>query len=109
MTDYDKNQCISAKKFADGDKDEASFWAYWTRYVGGNVTEEGNPVYPAYYFETESSTTLKAALDKLEDEMYLQIIVGEKPVDYFDEFVSQWKALGGDTLTEEVQAIVDQG
>lgn len=58
---------------------------------------------------TESSTTLKAALDKLEDEMYLQIILGEKPVDYFDEFVSQWKALGGDTLTEEVQAIVDQG
>lgn len=48
-------------------------------------------------------------MDKLEDEMYLQIIVGEKPVDYFDEFVSQWKALGGDTLTEEVQAIVDQG
>lgn len=109
MTDYDKSQCIAAKKFADGDKDEASFWAYWTRYVGGNVTEEGNPVYPAYYFETESSTTLKAALDKLEDEMYLQIIVGEKPVDYFDEFVSQWKALGGDTLTEEVQVIVDQG
>ena len=109
MTDYDKSQCIAAKRFADGDKDEASFWAYWTRYVGGNVTEEGNPVYPAYYFETESSTTLKAALDKLEDEMYLQIIVGEKPVDYFDEFVSQWKALGGDTLTEEVQTIVDQG
>lgn len=41
--------------------------------------------------------------------MYLQIIVGDKPVEYFDEFVNQWKSLGGDTLTEEVQAIVDQG
>ncbi len=109
MTDYDRSQCVAAKRFADGDKDEMGFWAYWTRYVGGNVTKEGSPVYPAYYYETESSTTLKAALDKLEDEMYLQIIVGDKPVDYFDEFVSQWKALGGDTLTAEVQAIVDKG
>ncbi len=109
MTDYDRSQCTASRKFADGDKDEMGFWAYWTRYVGGNVTEEGNPVYPAYYYETESSTTLKAALDKLEDEMYLQIIVGDKPVEYFDEFVNQWKSLGGDTLTEEVQAIVDQG
>lgn len=109
MTDYDRSQCTVAKKFADGDKDEMGFWAYWTRYVGGNVTEIGNPVYPAYYYETESSTTLKATLDKLEDEMYLQIIVGDKPVEYFDEFVNQWKSLGGDTLTEEVQAIVDKG
>lgn len=109
MTDYDRSQCDAAKKFADGDKDTVGFWSYWTRYVGSNVTEVGNPVYPAYYYETESSTTLKANLDKLEDEMYLQIIVGEKSVDYFDEFVTQWKSLGGDTLTEEVQAIVDQG
>ena len=109
MTDYDRSQCVAAKQFADGEKDSAGFWAYWTRYEGSAVVEEGNPVYAAYYYETESSTQLKATLDKLEDEMYLQIIVGEKPVDYFDEFVSQWKSLGGDTLTQEVQAIVDQG
>ncbi len=109
MTDYDRSQCDVARKFAEGERDEMGFWAYWTRYMASNVTEEGNPVYAAYYYETESSTSLKATLDTLEDEMYLQIIVGEKPVEYFDEFVSQWKALGGDTLTAEVQAIVDQG
>ena len=38
--------------------------------------------------------------------MYLQIITGEKPLDYFDEFVEQWKKLGGDTLTQEVQDII---
>lgn len=108
MTDFDFRQCVAAKKFADGEKNAETFGAYWSRYVSSNATRAGNPVYPAYYFETESSTTLKANLNKLEDEMYLQIIVGEKPVEYFDEFVSQWKSLGGDTLTEEVQAIVDQ-
>lgn len=109
MTDYDRSQCDVAKKFADGERDTVGFWAYWTRYMASNVTEIGNPVYPCYYYQTESSTTLKPTLDKLENEMYLQIIVGEKPVDYFDEFVEQWKTLGGDTLTEEVQAIVDKG
>lgn len=109
MTDYDRGQCSAAKRFADGDREVDGFWSYWTRYLASNVTEIGNPVYPAYYYNTESSTSLKPALDKLEDEMYLQIIVGEQPVEYFDEFVSQWKSLGGDQLTAEVQAIVDQG
>lgn len=109
MTEYDKQQCTLAREFFEGSQDSAGFWAYQSRYVGSAVVEEGSPVYAAYYYETESSTSLKATLDKLEDEMYLQIIVGEKPVEYFDEFVSQWNSLGGDTLTAEVQAIVDQG
>ena len=29
-------------------------------------------------------------LDKMEQEMLLKIITGEKPVDYFDEFVTEW-------------------
>ena len=31
----------------------------------------------------------------------LAIITGEKDLDYFDEFVTQWKALGGDQIMEE--------
>jgi putative aldouronate transport system substrate-binding protein len=46
---------------------------------------------------------------KLENETYLQIIVGDKPVGAFDEFVREWKASGGDRITEEVEQIVDGG
>jgi putative aldouronate transport system substrate-binding protein len=38
--------------------------------------------------------------------MYYSIIMGEKPVDYFDEFVAAWKAQGGDIITAEVKALV---
>jgi putative aldouronate transport system substrate-binding protein len=42
-----------------------------------------------------------AELNKLEDEAYIAIITGERPLSYFDTFVSQWKAQGGDILTRE--------
>jgi len=41
-------------------------------------------------------------LTKLETESYLKIIYGDEPLDYFDEFVKQWKANGGDQITQEV-------
>ncbi|MEG0692633.1 MAG: hypothetical protein RR444_06085, partial [Oscillospiraceae bacterium] len=104
MTDYDKSQCEISKKYADGPKDSVGYWAYYARYVGGRDLKVGKPVFASYYYNTESSAEIKPTLDKLEDQMYLQIILGEKPVEYFDEFVKQWKELGGDTLTQEVEA-----
>lgn len=109
MTDYDKRKAEAAKRFHDGESSDetllADFKDYYGRYIGSNLldTPESNPIDPAYSYETESSASLKPTLDKLEDQMYLQIITGEKPLDYFDEFVDQWKKLGGDTLTEEVE------
>lgn len=41
-------------------------------------------------------------LEKLEADTYIQIIMGEQPVDYFDTFVENWKAQGGDEITTEV-------
>jgi len=44
----------------------------------------------------------KADLDKLENIAFISMITGEKPLSYFDEFVKQWKAQGGDTIAKEV-------
>ena len=41
-------------------------------------------------------------MGKLMDTAYISIITGQKPVDEFDNFVKQWKALGGDQVTKEV-------
>lgn len=35
-------------------------------------------------------------------ETFLQIIYGKKDIDYFDEFVANWKENGGEQITEEV-------
>lgn len=41
-------------------------------------------------------------LKKLEDETYISIITGQKPMEAFDAFVEQWKKMGGDQVTAEV-------
>jgi putative aldouronate transport system substrate-binding protein len=41
-------------------------------------------------------------LNTLEDETLVGIITGELPLDAFDDYVDQWKALGGDMMTDEV-------
>ena len=111
MTQYDKDQVALASQFADGsDKNELSFKSYYYRYVGSHLLSEDilNPLDAAYYYTTDSSAVLKSSLDTLEQEMYLKIIIGEKDLDYFDEFVNQWNTLGGETLLNEVKAIVNK-
>ena len=55
---------------------------------------------------TDSMTARWTSLEKLENEALLAIITGEKDLDYFDEFVSQWKSLGGDQIMQEATEIV---
>ena len=41
-------------------------------------------------------------LDKIRDETILGIIIGERPMSAFDDYVEQWKSLGGEQVTQEV-------
>lgn len=65
-------------------------------------------IHPIFFGNTESMTLKWPTLSKLEQEMYLKIITGEKPVDYFDEFVKTWKDTGGDEITQEVNDAIKQ-
>ncbi len=53
---------------------------------------------------TETQLAKGAYLKKLEDETFAKIIMGELPPEAFDEFVSQWKANGGEEITKEINA-----
>jgi len=72
--------------------------------IGGK--DKVNVVFSLTYTPTATITTKWANLKKLEDEVFLKIILGQAPIDSFDQFVTDWKAQGGDELTAEVQAIV---
>ena len=39
----------------------------------------------------------------MEKNTFIQIIMGKKPLDYFDEFVELWYEQGGKELTEQVR------
>ena len=59
---------------------------------------------PFYGAATPAMQSYAGQLKSNTAEMILMIMTGEKPIDYFDEFVANWKALGGDEMTEEVNA-----
>jgi hypothetical protein len=50
-----------------------------------------------------------ANLEKLEQETFLAIITGQKPLEAFDQFVQDWHAQGGDKIAEEVNAWASGG
>ncbi|HHV97281.1 MAG TPA: ABC transporter substrate-binding protein [Clostridiaceae bacterium] len=49
----------------------------------------------------KSASKYQSELDRLRDEMIVAIVTGDKPVDYFDEFVKIYNEAGGDELTKE--------
>lgn len=51
---------------------------------------------------TPTMVERKATLEKLEKEEFVKIIMGQSPVSDFDKFVENWKKLGGDDITKEV-------
>lgn len=68
---------------------------------------EVNKVYSLIYSQTETMEKRWTNLKKLEDEVFLKIILGTAPIDEFDNFVQKWKEQGGDQITEEVQATLN--
>ncbi|WP_240647279.1 extracellular solute-binding protein [Paenibacillus nanensis] len=50
---------------------------------------------------TPTMVERKSTLEKLQDETFVKIILGD-PIDSFDKFVEDWKKLGGDQMTQEV-------
>ncbi|OPA80495.1 ABC transporter substrate-binding protein [Paenibacillus selenitireducens] len=57
------------------------------------------------YYGLPTSTQVEKGgqLDKLMQESFTKIIMGA-PLDEFDKFVASWKSLGGDQITQEVNA-----
>ena len=52
--------------------------------------------------DTPAMIEKKAYLDKLELECFTNIIMGTKPIEAFDQFVTEWLDNGGSEITAEV-------
>jgi len=60
-------------------------------------------VYSEFYGKTRTMERKWVNLTKLEESAFMQIILGNKPLDYFDQFVEEWNKQGGSEITEEVR------
>lgn len=55
-----------------------------------------------YGANTETMIQKQSTLDKLQLETFTKILMGAAPLDAFDQFIADWKKLGGDAITQEV-------
>lgn len=96
------------RKAADTNISTANGWGWangaWTVQKNAGML---NQIYEATYADTPSMETMWATLETLEDEFFLQVLTGDVGIEEFDGFVEQWKALGGDTITQEVTEVVN--
>ncbi|NRF93566.1 extracellular solute-binding protein [Paenibacillus frigoriresistens] len=79
----------------------------WSGYYGYTVPADllkmnMNKVYSEFTANTKTMERKWVNLQKLENETFFGIVMGEKPLDSFDKFVTDWKAQGGDEITKEV-------
>lgn len=56
---------------------------------------------------TPTMVERKTTLEKMQNEVFVKIILGES-IDTFDRFVDDWKKLGGDQITQEVNEWYEQ-
>ena len=87
-----------------------SEWAkYHSRMLGMSMIdkftneEQFNWTTPVFFGNTPTMEKKGANLLKLEEEDFIKIVTGNKPLDYFDTFVANWKKQGGDEITAEIK------
>lgn len=87
-----------------------SYLAYWDNYgplssFGFGLEHEKNNMFMIDKFlgsPTDSMLKYEAQLKSDSEEMVVNIIAGIEDIDYFDEYVANWYANGGQAITDEV-------
>jgi len=106
VKNYDMPLFKNIKAYLAGDK---SYWGNYVCYEQGRaalvkINDQKLYTFNEFYgVNTATMTEKRPTLDKMQTEMMTKIILGHS-VDEFDEFVTNWKKLGGDKITEEVNA-----
>lgn len=109
LTAEEKGYYENCKKYLDGDQNS---WGNYQMYgpesalaVINQYVSEGRVITDNYFgAPTDGMAEKNATLEKLQLETFTKIITGNAGIDEFDAFVENWRSLGGDTITEEVNA-----
>lgn len=99
------------ERYYSGSEDGKSVWG-WERIYGpapssyasiDEMQSEGRILINRFVgAPTETMTEKMSTLEKMRDEMFNKIIIGEASVDEFDKFVEDFNSLGGEQITNEV-------
>lgn len=101
---------ISCSKYLERKKDTSAqkSWEDWAAYASRmtacSVLRKGQTrqVKSLFFGETKTMKSNWWRLEELEKKAYLEIVTGQKPLSYFDEFVKEWNRQGGEKIRGEV-------
>lgn len=88
-------------------KKDIPIWSNAIARIDGSAelgSDKINIVRNMFFGKTDTMTRKWAILTKLENETFLKIVMGDEPVDKFDDFVTEWKKVGGDEILKEINA-----
>lgn len=112
INSLEKSYAEQCKEYlnSDGEFSAQQWAAYESRIsacsliIGENVKE----IKSLFFTATPTMELYWWKLKELESNVYLRIITGEVSVDYFDNFVSEWENQGGETISKEVEELINQ-
>lgn len=110
LSGLEKSYYDTCLSYTKSEQPTATQWAaYASRIEAVEVLVNANVQKPLPNSLGEADGEIPRSLKELEQETFLQMIVGEQSLDYFDTFVQTWYQNGGDELTKEVNASVSIG
>ena len=104
LSGLEKSYYNTCSSYLNGNLTTANGWAaYASRIQAVDVLENIGTRKKLAISLGSADGEIPQILQDLEAEAFLKIIAGEEPVDYFDTFIQEWYANGGEELTESVR------
>ena len=95
----------ACKKYLSTDSPSVEEWAaYKSRITAVGLLVDASYHPPERKYMGDGDSEIPQTLQQLEKKAFIQIIMGKKPVSYFDTFVKEWYRKGGEALTESVHS-----
>lgn len=103
LSAIEKSYYEACRNYLDGGEYTAEDWAaYKSRISAVGLLVDGGYVPPKRRYLTKGDREIPQALKILERNAFIQIIMGEQDIGYFDTFVEEWYAQGGKELTDAI-------
>ena len=105
LSGLEKSYYNTCRSYLNGNLTTANGWAaYASRIEAVEVLKEAAEPEKSVVSMGSADGEIPQNLQDMEQQTFLQIITGEKSLDYFDTFVIEWYENGGAELEEDVQA-----
>lgn len=104
LSAIEKSYYDACENFLHGKSSTPEDWAaYKSRISAVGILVDGNYHSRTSKYLDDTDGELPKSLQQLEKNAFIQIIMGEKPVSYFDTFVKEWYEQGGAEITEQIR------